>query len=45
MLRVLGENVGRVKELLVAVVPALAAQDWSDTIQTNLAVAKSCIIG
>jgi len=45
VLRVLGENVGRVKELLVAVVPALAAQDWSDTIQTNLAVAKSCIIG
>ena len=45
VLKVLSENVGRVKELLVRAVPVLAGQDWTHTVQANKLAAQSSVMG
>jgi hypothetical protein len=45
VLKVLANNVSRVKELVVEVVNRLAQQDWQQTIADNEAQARASIIG
>jgi 5'-methylthioadenosine phosphorylase len=45
VLRVLSENVSRVKVLLLALIPELGGEDWNQTIQEHRAVAANGVIG
>ncbi len=45
MLKVLANNVSRVKELVVEVVNRMAQQDWQQTIADNKEQARASIIG
>jgi len=45
VLKVLSENVSRVKELLVSVVPLINQEDWSRTLQENRETAANSVIG
>ena len=45
VLRVLRENVSRVKVLLLALVPELNKEDWNQTIQEHRTVAANSVLG
>ena len=45
VLRVLRENVSRVKVLLLALIPELNKEDWNQTIQEHRTVAANSVLG
>ena len=45
VLKVLEDNVSRVKELVVETVGRMAEEDWQDTIHLNRITAQNSVIG